>query len=191
MRAEVEHDLTTEVEGNSDFFRQFNDDRGSALRQLLLDFCRDMATHHQISFIGSRAIWESILDFLESRELPKKQLAHPDRYFAIAQPALDRYVAQQIGGLLSSRQATGFAILWGIPYLYEFLQSRQIITEQTSQQAIAGPSSRHGNLPNPVSRPSKQSVICPTQSRLQNRSNPTKRRSEKGLANLTYGVSIF
>lgn len=137
IRAEVEHNLTTEVEGDSDFFQRFKDNRGSALRQLLLGFCRDMATHHQISFIGSRVIWELTLDFLESRELSKKQLAHPDKYFAIAQPALDRYVAQQIGGLLSSRQATGFAILWGIPYLYEFLQSRQIITEQTSQQAIA------------------------------------------------------
>lgn len=136
MRAEVEHNLTVEIEGSSEFFQRFNHDCGSALRQLMLGFCREMSTQ-QMSFVTSQGIWEAILDFLEDRALPKKQLAHPDSYFAITQQSLDQYVARKIGGLLSLQQAKGVAILWGIPYLYEFLYSKQIIAEQIAQRAIA------------------------------------------------------
>jgi hypothetical protein len=137
MRAEVEHNLTVPIQADPAFFQQFSRDRGSCLRQLMLGFCRYMDEQQQMSFVCSQAIWETILEFLEERELPKKQLAQPASYFGIDQAALDRFVAQKIGGLLSLQQSKGFAIVWGIPYLYEFLYERQIIAESIFQKAIA------------------------------------------------------
>jgi hypothetical protein len=137
MRTEVEHNLTIPIQADPAFFQQFSRDRGSCLRQLMLGFCRYMDEQQQMSFVCSQAIWETILEFLEARELPKKQLAQPASYFGIDRAALDRFVAQKIGGLLSLQQSKGFAILWGIPYLYEFLHERQIIAESILQKAIA------------------------------------------------------
>jgi hypothetical protein len=137
MRAEVEHNLTASIQADPAFSKQFSRDRGSCLRQLMLGFCCYMDEQQQMSFVCGQAIWETILEFLEERELPKKQLAQPASYFGIDRRALDRFVAQKIGGLLSLKQSKGFAILWGIPYLYEFLYERQIIEEYIFQKAIA------------------------------------------------------
>jgi hypothetical protein len=137
MRAEVEHNLTIPIQADPTFSQQFSRDRGSCLRQLMLGFCRHMNSQQQMSFVCSQAIWETILEFLEARELPKKQLAQPVSYFGINQTALDRFVVQKIGGLLSLQQSKGFAILWGIPYFYEFLHEHQIIEESILQKAIA------------------------------------------------------
>lgn len=135
IRAEVEHNLTVELEGNSEFLKRFGRDRGSAIRQLMLGFCRHMS-EQGMGFVTSQAIWSAILECLEDRDLPKKQLAHPDSYFAITQQALDRSVARKIGGFLSLQQSKGFAILWGIPYFYGFLQTKQIIEDRIAQRAI-------------------------------------------------------
>lgn len=137
MRAEVEHNLTVSIQADSAFAQQFSRDRSSCLRQLMLGFCRYMDEQQQMSFVCSQAIWETILEFLEARELPKKQLTQPVSYFGIDRAALDRFVAQKIGGLLSLQQSKGFAILWGIPYLYEFLHECKVIEEYIFQKAIA------------------------------------------------------
>lgn len=137
MRAEIEHNLTVPIQVNAAFFRQFSQKRGSCLRQLMLGFCRAMDEQQQMSFVCSQAIWETLIEFLEQRDLPKKQLTQPAGYFGIDQAALDGYVARKIGGFLSLQQSKGFAILWGIPYLYDFLYDLQVIEERIYQKAIA------------------------------------------------------
>lgn len=135
MRQEVEKYLTKDLQVNADLVKSFKLNRAFILRHLLLEFCRSMHQQKQMSFICSEAIWSAVLDFCENRERPKKQLTQPQSYFSISQQTLDQYVGQLVGGLLSMRQAQGFAVLWGIPYVYEFLLNKQIILEETYQQA--------------------------------------------------------
>ena len=134
---EIKHNLTVDVESGGEFAQRFKHNLGSALRHLLLNFCRDMQTQHQLNFIVCRSIWESILECLDAQEPTKKQLAHPDGYFAINQKKLDRHLGQNVSGFLSMQQARGVAVVWGIPFLYEYLQAKQIISVQVAQQAIA------------------------------------------------------
>ena len=134
---EIEHNLTVDVETGEEFAQRFKRDLGGALRHLLLNFCCHMQTQHQMSFVSSRAIWESILECLDTQKPSKKKLAHPDGYFAFNQKKLDRHLGQKVGGFFSMQQAKGVAIVWGIPFVYEFLQSKQIISVSVAQEAIA------------------------------------------------------
>lgn len=137
LLTDLRHALETEFQANQTFLKDFKNDRGRVLFLLSINFSKHMAEHKQMGFICSQAIWQSVIEFLEQQERPKKDLSHSDGYFTFQQKALDRYVAQQIGGFLSLRQAVGFGILWGLPYIYDFLLSRQLIQSQMQQQAIA------------------------------------------------------
>lgn len=129
--------LETEFSADSTFLAGFKQDRRRALFLLSIAFSRFMFDQKQMGFICSQTIWQSVTEFLEQQERPKKQLSNPDSYFSFQYKALDRYVAQQIGGLLSMRQAVGVGILWGVPYVYDFLLSHQIISLQIQEWAIA------------------------------------------------------
>lgn len=133
---ELQHHLTTEVAGTPEFLARFKRDRAEALRAVAIAFSQYMLDHKQISFICSQAIWQAISEFLENRDIPRKRLAQPEVYFSFAEPDLDQYITQKIGALLSLEQSIGVATLWGLPYLYDLLLQKQIISPEIHQQAI-------------------------------------------------------
>lgn len=135
--AEIQHNLTTEVENSPTFLAQFKRDRAGALRSLGVGFYRYMAEQKQVSFVCSSAIWKAVVGFLEDRQTPHKKFSQPESYFAFEQDELDRVVTQMIGGLLSMAQAVGVGLLWGVPYVYDFLLAKHIIPEAVHQQAIS------------------------------------------------------
>jgi hypothetical protein len=136
MQAELEHHLTRDLVVDSALLNQFSGDRQAVLRHLLLIFCRYMRDQHQMRFVTAQIIWSSIVEFWEYRDLSKKQSATPNAYFPIDSKQLEQYVVRQITGFLSVQQSKGFAILWGIPYVYEFLSSAQIIDTKIHDKAI-------------------------------------------------------
>jgi hypothetical protein len=133
---QIEQHLTREVQNSPEFLAQFRHDRSDALRATSLGFCQYMTEQKQVSFICSRAIWETVYTFLENREISGTKLAQPESYFAFSLLELEIYVAQKIGALLSTQQSVGMALLWGLPYVYDFLRSKQIISNDLHQQAI-------------------------------------------------------
>jgi hypothetical protein len=137
MQAELDHHLTSDLVVNPEFLNQFSGDRQTVLRHLLFAFCRYMYDQYQMSFVCAQMIWSSIVDFWEQRDLSKKQSATPDAYFTIDSKQLEQYVVRQITGFLSVQQSKGFAILWGIPYVYELLLSADIINAKVYDKAIA------------------------------------------------------
>lgn len=143
---EVEKHLTEDWQVSPDVNKAFKQDRGLILRHLLLEFCQYMYCQQQMSFVCSELIWSTVLDCCNHQDRPKKQLTQPDSYFSISQQALDKYVGQLVGGLLSMRQAQGFAVLWGIPYVYKFLLDKQIIREETYHQAFKATTALKGFL---------------------------------------------
>ena len=134
---EVATNLTEDLQGGAEFDQTFKGDRDLALRQLLLAFCRHMSDQQQMSFVCSQTIWHTILDYCDERKRPKRQLTQPNSYFTLDYKTLDKHVAQLMGGLLSMRQSRGFAVLWGIPYVYEFLLAKQVISAEVCEGAIA------------------------------------------------------
>ncbi|NJM48380.1 MAG: hypothetical protein HC860_21200 [Alkalinema sp. RU_4_3] len=137
MQTELEEYLTCEIEADPTLLTKFEAARQITLRGLLLVFCRYMYDQHQMSFVSAQIIWTLIIDFLEQRELSAKQSATPDAYFRIAKDELDHYLGRKLSSFLSMRESRCFAILWGIPVLYEFLLSAKIINASTHDSAIA------------------------------------------------------
>ncbi len=137
--AEVRRNLTKEIEVNQQFFADFKTEqkRDDNLRALSLAFSIYMAVQKQVSFITSQRLWGAVFEFLSSRKLPRTQLGYPDQFFTFSEETLDKHIAQLIGGLLSDGQAEGAAVLWGIPYVYDFLLNKQVIGQAGHQHAIA------------------------------------------------------
>jgi hypothetical protein len=136
---DIQRDLKEDIEVNEQFFQGLKkqESRRIILRSLSVEFHKYMSDKKQVSFICSQGIWENVLHFLiDYRELKKKQLAHPHSIFGFSQKELDRFLGQQIGSLFSFAQAQGFAALWGIPYLYDFLGAKEIIDPKIHQQAL-------------------------------------------------------
>ncbi len=136
---DIRHDLTTEIEINQQFFADYKkkQKREKNLLAFSTNFFKYMATEKQITFITSQAIWESVSEFLGDREPSHKQLEHPDSYFAFTEQQLDKYLGRLLNTLLSNRRADLVAVIWGIPYIYEFLHQKGIIRKGVCQDAIA------------------------------------------------------
>ncbi|GAA6623778.1 hypothetical protein [Scytonema sp. NUACC26] len=137
--AEVRRNLTKEIEVNQQFFTDFKKEqkRDENLRALSLAFSIYMSVQKQVSFITSQRIWGSVFEFLNSRELPSTELGYPARFFNFSEEILDKHIAQLIESLLSDSQVEAAAVLWGIPYVYDFLLNKQVIEQAVHQQAIA------------------------------------------------------
>lgn len=135
-QGEVVNGLTRQ-EADSDLAKAFKQDHHAALRQLSWRFITSMAEQRRLSFICAQAIWETVLEFIDGRELPKRQRQQPDSYFAIAPDELDRNAAQRLGGLLSLCQSSAFALVWGMPHVYDFLLAENVISERIYQRAMA------------------------------------------------------
>jgi hypothetical protein len=139
LAANLAMDLTTEVEVNAQFFKSFKQkqSRELALGHLCLDFCKAMFQRKQMRFVCASGLWEVISDFLIDRDLPPKKLNSPDGLFGFTQQELDRHMAQRIGSFFSMRHSAAIAVLWGIPYVYDFLHARSVIRPDVYRRAIA------------------------------------------------------
>jgi hypothetical protein len=136
---DIRQDLTTEIKIDQQFFAEFKkkQKREKSLVVLSTNFFKYMATEKQIKFITSQAIWESVLEFLGDKERSHKQLEHPDSYFAFTEQQLDKYLGRMLNTIFSDRRADLVAIVWGIPYIYEFLRKKEVIRESLCKDAIA------------------------------------------------------
>ena len=90
-----------------------------------------------MSFVVSQAIWHTVIDALENRDLTKAQQTRLDAYFTLTEAELESALAQMMNGLLTSRQSEGFALVWGLPLVYEFLRDCGVLEPLVVAAAIA------------------------------------------------------
>ncbi len=136
MAYEIRVYLAEEIEGGNRFVTQFKRDREERLNALSWEFSKYMFAQKDVGFLCSEAIWSGVLEFLEERKPSRRKSVAPNIYFGFSDAELDEYLGKMIGGFMSMRQADGVAILWGIPYIYELLLSKEIITDSVYQEAI-------------------------------------------------------
>ena len=136
LRQEVAKTLSGEAVAGAELANLFPAESDAFFRQLSLRFNLRMADRYRVSFVCSQAIWSAAVDFLGDRTLSKAQVKNLNRFFSFEYEELDRYVGRLIGGFLSSAQSKGFATLWGLPYLYEFLRAESLIEDFVYDAAI-------------------------------------------------------
>ncbi|NJK99535.1 MAG: hypothetical protein HC910_02845 [Spirulinaceae cyanobacterium SM2_1_0] len=135
--ADLRRDLTAPLPRPDELSVEFQNDLAQFLRRLAMAACCHLATHKQMSFLTTRALWDALVEFLERRDVPPSKLRSPEAFFTFSEDELDRYLHQLVNAILSERSTTAVGLLWGIPYLYDFLHGIGVIATSTHQQVIA------------------------------------------------------
>lgn len=136
--ADVQPGLTSPVSGeHPEFAQNFKQDQNQVLYPLAYSFCQAMSTQKQMPFVTSYTLWEIIARYWQDRKLPKSHLADPDRYFRLEQEDVLDALEGMMYDWMTMDIVSAFALVWGIPYVYEFLLERQVISPPVCQQAIA------------------------------------------------------
>lgn len=136
-RQEVSQTLAGQSISRPELVDLLKENSDAFFRQLSLRFNVTMADQHQLSFVCSQAIWSAVISFLYERKLSKKLISHPDHFFSFDFKSLDRYVGRLMVGLFSFQQSMGFALVWGLPHVYDFLKAEAVIEDPIYESAIA------------------------------------------------------
>ncbi len=107
--------------------KEFKHDRETQLRKLSWQFFKYMFDNKNVNFSCSHLIWYGFLKFLSDF---KKKPNPPEKFFKFKLERLDSFIAELLGGFFSLQQNIGLAILWGIPYIYDFLYLNKIISKE-------------------------------------------------------------
>jgi hypothetical protein len=99
----------------------------NADRDLFWSFAAYMLKLGDFHFSISNDIW-----FGFSRVLMKGK-SHGD--FTFRRHELEEVISNFFG-FMSTKEEEGFALLWGIPYIYDFLDDQQLITKEIKEQAL-------------------------------------------------------
>jgi hypothetical protein len=136
---ELRDALTTGVASGGQFVEAFKTShavRENLLNGLNWEFCCYMLNRKQMDFMCSEKLWNNLLVFWCERDDAVAQSPSSDVFFYISEPVLDEYLAQMAGGFMSSRQSTSIAILWSIPYVYDFLLFKEIISPSLHDEVL-------------------------------------------------------
>lgn len=99
-------------------------------------FVKYMLDRKQLDFPQSEMIWSGAFEFLRQRKGRKRPDLAWENWFAFSERELEAWLAKMVGGFLSTQQAEAFALLWGIPYVYDFLLDRGVISEKLHMGAL-------------------------------------------------------
>ncbi|MFD0714126.1 hypothetical protein [Paenibacillus sp. GCM10027626] len=111
---------------------------GSGLfrRDNMWKFVKQMHDRKQMDFPLGEAIWLGAFRFLMERKKRKRSILTWEDWFIFSERELEAYLARMAGGFFSNRQAETFAVLWGMPYVYDFLFERNVISEKLHINAL-------------------------------------------------------
>ena len=108
-----------------------------AFNLLSTAFYSYLKTNYQMSFCCSQRVWANIFSFFDTHKLKAKQQTNPNTFFTFTKKELDAYLGQKLYGFFSLGRNEAMSVLWGLPYLYEFLLAQEVIREPVHRKAIA------------------------------------------------------
>ncbi|MED4018495.1 hypothetical protein ACWE42_15080 [Sutcliffiella cohnii] len=100
----------------------------STLHDLFWSFAVYMLEEYKIHFSTSYNIWFGFSDFLVRNK------TNPD--FSFQKHELVKGIDQYFEFMSDKEEEEGFALLWGIPYIYDFLDQQQLVSTQIKEQSL-------------------------------------------------------
>jgi hypothetical protein len=126
------NDLLETLKENNKVIDEFNivlkKNANNAIKTLSMEFFKYMLHEKGIDFIVSDKIWVEFMGFLGTRKVVNKDA---NEYFTFSDKELGSYLLQYFDLQWMDTCELGFAMIWGIPYIYDFLYSKGLITEET------------------------------------------------------------
>lgn len=102
----------------------FQENKIQTLKYIGLGFYRFLYHKKELDFVFGQLIYTKVIDFLLQRKSISKSSFNS--FFSFRKSTLENYVISLIGGLLSYIE-TGFVLLWGFPFVYQFLYETGVI----------------------------------------------------------------
>jgi len=136
VKHDLKHYLLEKRTLPQDFETAFKKGIADGLGILFWEFFKYSSDNKKMNFLCSKAILEGLFDFLYEINSNTKTGKHPDKFFNFTEDKFDQYLGQLFGGFLSQKRALTVGILWGTPYLYDFLLSNNIITDSVYKNVI-------------------------------------------------------
>ena len=113
-------------------------DSSRYLRVLNLLFCRYMLDQKQVNFAAADLMWYGAMECIRpgkpdnSKGSPQKPL---DEFLKLRHQRLVEYVTGRLS-FLSNQRPNAFGVLWGIPYVYDFLLAQGAVSQRIHQAAL-------------------------------------------------------
>lgn len=131
------NDLLEALSENNKAMDEFNiilkKNASNAMKTLSMEFFKYMLDEKELDFVVSSKIWAEFMRFLSIRKM-KYKLAN--EYFTFSDKELGSYLLQYFDVQWMDTCELGFAMIWGIPFIYDFLYLKGLITEQTYKTSI-------------------------------------------------------
>jgi hypothetical protein len=112
--------------------------RAKSIKLLRGAFIHYMFTDKNVDFMAATLIFDNMIRCWENREMGIKDNRLAETYFSITIEELDDYLEDRFKGLLFEDIISEAALLWGIPYVYQFLYNNTIISESLLERTISG-----------------------------------------------------
>ena len=87
-----------------------------------------------LTFMLSGRLWDKLLVFWEESNSTKR--LKPDTYFSVNLKKYERYLSVLSGDMFLSNRSEMIAVLWGSVYIYDFLKSIELISQETYDRFI-------------------------------------------------------
>ncbi|MDD3721544.1 MAG: SEC-C metal-binding domain-containing protein [Lutibacter sp.] len=133
--SEIEQGFFKPINISDKIAHHFIKDREKYLTVLQGYFSRYMKDKN-FSFSLSGRLWDQMLIFWDADNKNKK--LKPNYYFQVQENNFEKYLSKLSGNLLIDNESEMVAILWGSVYVYDFLKSIEIISQETHTNFIHG-----------------------------------------------------
>lgn len=110
--------------------------RKESLQRIMGAFIDNLVNEKSVGFTLSAILCDKILNYFEKRKISKHKNSSTEEYFYIEVQGLDEFLHEVFEGLFSYDYMMETAFLWIIPYLYDFLYSKKIISKNLYNKII-------------------------------------------------------
>ena len=115
-----------------DDFRKNKSDFSYAL---MLKFCRYMLDTKNVNFSTSGDIWLIALDSFKAGSPGNAPKTNFDNVFKLDEDKYDEEISGRMG-FISNKYTCGFAVAWGMVYVYDFLYKHEYISDKVYNNAL-------------------------------------------------------
>ncbi len=114
-------------------YKDLKENRRDFYHVLSTGFCKYVFAHKGINFPTAYDIWMGAWQNF-SKEAPEES-GSMERFFELNQKKFYEFISGRFG-LLSNKKPYAVAVLWGMPYVYDFLKLNQLVPEEICLQAL-------------------------------------------------------
>jgi hypothetical protein len=116
-------------------FADYKDNLKETYKKIFFGFCRYVYDNKKINYPTAHDIWEGAWQCFELNDSINKISGTVDKFFVLKKKEFYDYIKDDFG-FLSNKSSNAIALLWGIPYVYDFLKINNLLKDDIYTEAL-------------------------------------------------------